>query len=222
VIIAHCRKTRRLGDRLIFGDVSKVIEGRNQKMGELKDYSGPFKKDLKYEDFSKEVLIELMHGYAEEINLISLFFATAINKRFGEEAMREILIEAWERMAGPEMDIPRKAAKIEGNDVEAYCKLNQLAGSFPNGRRYYKYEFDLINKNRAILTVHECYACRMYETRDMLDAWDWNCKILERDAMWAYVAHVNPAMKVKELRAGRRSSPDEPACKWEFWIDEAE
>jgi len=33
---------------------------------------------------------------------------------------------------------------------------------------------------------------------------------------------VNPAMKVKELRAGRKSSPDEPACKWEFWIDEAQ
>ena len=79
-------------------------------MGELEDYSGSFKKDLKYEDFTKDVLVELMHGYAEEINLLSLFFATAINKRFGEDAMREILIEAWQRMAGPEMDIPRKAA----------------------------------------------------------------------------------------------------------------
>jgi hypothetical protein len=191
-------------------------------MAELKDYSGPFKKDVKYEDFSKEVLIELMHGYAEEINLLSLFFATAINKRFGEDAMREILIEAWQRMAGPEMDIPRKAAKIEGNDVETYCKLNQLAGSFPNGRRYYDFEFDLIDENRAILTVRDCYACRMYETRDMLDAWDWNCKTLEKEGMLAYMAQVNPAMKVRELRAGRKSSPDEPACKWEFWIDEAQ
>jgi hypothetical protein len=209
-------------DEGTFGDALETIGRRNWEMEELDDYRGPFKKDLKYEDFTKDVLIELMHGYAEEINLLSLFFATAINKRFGEDAMREILTEAWQRMAGPEMEIPRKAAKIEGNDVETYCKLNQLAGSFPNGRRNYEYEFDVIDENRATLTVHDCYACRMYETRDMFDAWDWNCKILEKEGMLAYMAHVNPAMKVRELRAGRKSSPDEPACKWEFWIDETE
>jgi hypothetical protein len=188
-------------------------------MEELRDYSGPFKKDLRYEDFSKEVLIELLHAYGEEINLLSLFFATAIAKRFGEKAMREILIEAWQKMAGPELDPPRKAAKIEGNDVEAYCKLNQIAGSFPNGRDFYKYEIDLIDKNHAVLTVHDCYACRMYEKRGLLDPWEWNCKILEKEGMLAYVAHVNPAIKVRELRAGPKSNPDEPACKWEFYIE---
>ena len=58
-------------------------------MEELKDYTGPFKKDLKYEDFSKEVLVELLHAYGEEINLLSLFFAKAINKRFGEVGSME-------------------------------------------------------------------------------------------------------------------------------------
>jgi len=189
-------------------------------MEELKDYNGPFKKDLKYEDFPREVLVELLHAYGEEINLLSLFFAKAINKRFGEEAMREILIEAWQNMAAPELDPPRKAAKIEGNDVEAFCKMNQIAGSFPNGRDFYKYEYDLIDRNHAILTVHDCYACRMYENRDLLDQWDWNCKILEKEGMLAYMAYVNPAMKLRELRAGRKNSPDEPACQWEFYIED--
>jgi hypothetical protein len=188
-------------------------------MEELKDYSGPFKKDLKYEDFSKDVLVELLHGYGEEINLLSLFFARAINERFGQEAMREILVEAWQRMAAPEMEPPRKAAKIEGNDVEAYCKLNQLAGSFPNGRDFYKYKFDLIDNNRAILTVDDCYACRLYEKRGMLNEWDWNCQVLEKEGMLAYMAYVNPEIKVRMLRGGRKDASDEPACKWEFYIE---
>ena len=148
-------------------------------MGDMKDYSGPFKKDLKYEDLSKEVLVELLHGYGEEINLLNFYWAMEVLARVGEEPMREILLEVWRKMAPPELDPPRKAAKIEGNDVETYCKLCQLVGSFPNGREFYKYEFDVINKNRAILTVHDCYVCRMYEESGELDAWDWACKELE-------------------------------------------
>ena len=124
-------------------------------MEELKDYSGPFKKDLKYEDFPKEVLVELLHAYGEEINLLSLFFAKAINKRFGEEAMREILIEAWQNMAAPELDPPRKAAKIEGNDVEAFCKMNQIAGSFPNGRDFYNRAISLTGPT-TICSIGRC------------------------------------------------------------------
>ena len=78
----------------------------------------------------------------------------------------------------------------------------------------------MINKNRATLTVHDCYVCRMYEESGELDQWDWACKELEEAGMLAYMENVNPAMKVKMLRAGRKNSPDEPACKWEFWIDE--
>lgn len=189
-------------------------------MEEMKDYSGPFKKDLKYEDLSKEILVELLHAYGEEINMVNLYLAAEITERFGVEAMREIELAVWRKMASHELDPPRRAAKIEGNSVETYCKLNQLAGSFPNGRDFYKYEFDVINENRAILTVHDCFVPRMFEATGDLDGWDWTCQKLEEAGMQAYMAHVNPAMKVRMIRAGRKSSPDEPACKWEFWIDE--
>jgi hypothetical protein len=45
---------------------------------------------------------------------------------------------------------------------------------------------------------------------------DWTCKVLEFEVIKAYVAVINPAIKVKCLRAGQRSSPSEPACQWEF------
>ena len=31
--------------------------------GELDDYSGPYKPDLKFEDFSKEALVKLLRAY---------------------------------------------------------------------------------------------------------------------------------------------------------------
>jgi len=151
---------------------------------------------------------------------MSVFYSGAISAKFGVEAMQEITIDVWQKMAVPEMDVPRKAARIEGNDVETFAKLNHLAGSFPNGRDFYKYEYDVIDKNRAILTVHHCKACTMFGSRGLLDLWDWNCKVLEKEGMLAYIAQANPAMKVKELRAGRKDSPDEPACKWEFYIED--
>jgi hypothetical protein len=80
----------------------------------------------------------------------------------------------------------------------------------------------MIDRNHAILTVHDCFVCRMYEKRGLLEEWDWNCKVLEKQGMLAYTAHVNPKIQVRELRAGRKTSPDEPACRWEFWIDDAD
>jgi Family of unknown function (DUF6125)/L-2-amino-thiazoline-4-carboxylic acid hydrolase len=189
-------------------------------MGELKEYNGPFRNELAFEDLGKEALIELLHGYGEEINLLAVAYSAAISKRFGQEVMKDITTEAWRKMAAIEIDTPRKALKIERNDVESFCKLNQFGGSFPNGRDFYKRDFEVIDRNRAILTVHDCYVCRMYEKRGLLDLWDWNCKVLEKEGMLAYTAHVNPKIQVRELRAGRKNSPDEPACRWEFWIDE--
>ncbi|MBP1687328.1 MAG: hypothetical protein H6Q33_3471 [Deltaproteobacteria bacterium] len=191
-------------------------------MGDMKEYSGPYRNELGFEDLSKEALIELLHGYGEELNLLSVAYSTAIAKRFGQEAMRDITAEAWCKMAAIEMDTPRKALKIEGNDVETYCKLNQFGGSFPNGRDFYQRAFEMIDRNHAILTVHDCFVCRMYEKRGLLEEWDWNCKVLEKQGMLAYTAHVNPKIQVRELRAGRKTSPDEPACRWEFWIDDAD
>jgi len=187
-------------------------------MDELKDYSGPFIPDLRYGHFSKEVLVELLKGYSMEINTLAFFYGGEIRKRFGTEVAREININVWKKMAHPEMDCPIKAANISGNDVETFCKVNQLVGSF--AQDYYRYEFDLKNKNHAILTIHECPAFSMLEKRNELDELDWNCSVLEMEGMKAYRDVLNPAIKITPLRVGRRSSPDEPACKWEFKIEQ--
>ncbi len=97
-----------------------------------------------------------------------------------------------------------EAANIKGNDVETYVKATQLMGSFAQG--YYKYDFDLKNKNHAILTVHYCPAFNALEKQD-LEHLDWVCKVLEHEGMKAYVKPVNPDIQGEVPESGPSPKP---------------
>jgi len=187
-------------------------------MEEMKDYSGPFIPNVRYEDFSKEVLSKLLKAYCREMLVIDAYWQDQVRKRLGDDVTKECLLANWTRVGKHEMGWAMEAANIQGNDVETYCKACQLIGSF--AQDYYKFDLDLKNKNHAILTVYECPAFSAMERTNRLDWLDWTCHTLEYEGMKAYVKAVNPAINVRELKAGRRSSPDEPACQWEFKIEE--
>ena len=53
-----------------------------------------------------------------------------------------------------------------------------------------------------------------------MDMLDWGCHVLEWEGMKAYAKVINPAIRVKELRAGATKEPDEPVCQWEFRMEE--
>ena len=186
-------------------------------MKELKDYSGPYVPNLKYEDFSKEVLVKLLKAYSRECNVLPAYWAEEVRKRLGREAEKECLLATWTRIGKYETGWAMEAANIKGNDVETYVKATQLMGSFAQG--YYKYDFDLKNKNHAVLTVHYCPAFNAMEKAGDMDWLTWVCTALEEEGMKEYVKPVNPAIQVTCLRAGPRQSPDEPHCRWEFRLD---
>ena len=50
-------------------------------MEELQDYSGPFKPDIKYEDFPKETLVKLLQAYCKEILVLDSFWQEQVGKR---------------------------------------------------------------------------------------------------------------------------------------------
>ena len=186
-------------------------------MEELKDYSGPFIPGLKYEDLSKEVLVKLLTAYSREINVLASYWAAEVRQSLGEDALKECLMSTWTRIGKYETGWAMEAANIEGNDVETYVKATQLMGSFAQG--YYKYDFDLKNKNHAILTVHHCPAFHSMEKAGDMAWLSRVCTVLEDEGMKAYVRPVNPDIQVKCLRAGPRKSQDEPHCQWEFKLE---
>ena len=191
------------------------MKERGQR-GEMKDYSGPYIPDLKYEDFSKEVLVKLLKAYSREVNVLPSYWAEEVRQRLGEDVQKECLLSTWKRIGKYETGWAMEAANVQGDDIETYAKACQLMGSFIQG--YYKYDFDLKNKNHGILTVHYCPAFHAMEKGD--PAWlSWVCNVLELESMKAYVVPVNPAIQVKCLRAGPRKSKDEVHCQWEFKLE---
>jgi len=184
-------------------------------MEELQDYSGPFKRDISYEDFPKETLARLLQAYCREILVLDTFWQEQMRQRFGEEVARECLIENWCRIGKHEMRWTMDALNIQGNDLEAYVKANQFVPSFAQG--IYDYDWDLKDKNHAVLTVKHCPAFAALKKQDP-EKLDWTCNVLEDAAIKAYTEAINPGIEVTALKVGLKGEPDEIACQWEFRV----
>jgi len=65
---------------------------------ELNDYSGPYKHDLVFEDFSKEFLIKLMLQWRRQYLRASGYWWEGIHKRTSLELADEIQLEVWNRI----------------------------------------------------------------------------------------------------------------------------
>ncbi len=184
-------------------------------MGELQDYSGPFKRDISYEDFSKETLSKLLQAYCRELLVLDTFWQEQMAKRIGEETARECLIENWCRIGKHEMRWTMDALNIQGNDLEAYVKANQFAPSFAQG--IYDYDWDLKDNNHAVLTVKHCPAFSALKKQDP-EKLEWTCNVLEDAAIKAYTEAINQGIMVKSLKVGFKGEADEIACQWEFTV----
>lgn len=72
---------------------------------ELDDYSGPYRQDFRFTDFSKTALATRLLPYAEDYTLACVDgWADEVAKRFGRETMAEIEWAAWTELIAPEID----------------------------------------------------------------------------------------------------------------------
>jgi hypothetical protein len=71
---------------------------------ELADYSGPYRPDLRFTDFSKEALAEKIIPWSEAYLLVCIEgWTNEVATRFGEATMREIQWAAWTDQIAPEL-----------------------------------------------------------------------------------------------------------------------
>jgi len=72
---------------------------------ELPDYSGPWRADLRFTDFSKEALATKILPWSERYLQICVDgWATEVAKRYGAETMAEIEWAAWKDQVVPELE----------------------------------------------------------------------------------------------------------------------
>jgi len=185
-------------------------------MKELKDYSGPFIRDIKFEDLSKEVLGKLLQVYSKEFLVMDAYWQKQVSKRVSEDVSRECIIQNWSRIGKYEMEWTMEALNIKENSIEAYAKVNQFLPSFVQG--IFDYDWEVKNKNLAILTVSQCPAFTSLKEYD-LEKLDWTCQVMEEAVIKAYIADFNPLITSRALKVGLKGEPDEIACQWEFKIE---
>lgn len=89
---------------------------------ELADYSGPYRADLRFTDFSKEALATRMLPWSERYLLLCLdAWADEVSRRYGPAAMAEIEWAAWTDQILPEIERMRSEFLPEGT---AYTNPN--------------------------------------------------------------------------------------------------
>lgn len=72
---------------------------------ELPDYSGPYRADVRYTDFSKEALATEFLPWSEHYRQICIdAWAAEVAKRYGAETMAEIEWTAWNDQIAPELE----------------------------------------------------------------------------------------------------------------------
>ena len=70
---------------------------------ELPDYSGPFKADLRFSDFSNQALVNMVAMSDEYYRVCVEAWADEVGRRHGLDLMTEIQSEAWETIVLPQL-----------------------------------------------------------------------------------------------------------------------
>ena len=78
-------------------------EIRVDSSAELPDYSGPFKPDLRFSDFSNQALVNMIAMSDEYYRVCVEAWADEVTKRYGPDLMAEIQTEAWQTIVLPQL-----------------------------------------------------------------------------------------------------------------------
>jgi len=181
---------------------------------ELTDYSGPFYPNLTHKNFSKDLLLQLMHSYQYAWIIMSGGYYDAVRERFGVDAANECELASWMRVG--ERVNPRyaKIANIELNTVVDSLKVTQLP--LDNTIGLYPAEYEIKSPNHVIMTVTRCRTLDYFEKAEP-ERIEPMCHQMEKPVIEKYL--VNPRIKVTPLILPPRKSPEEIACQWEFKLE---
>ena len=81
----------------------KRAEIRVDSSAELPDYSGPFKADLRFSDFSNQALVNMIAMSDEYYRVCVKAWADEVAGRYGHDLMAEVQAEAWQTIVLPQL-----------------------------------------------------------------------------------------------------------------------
>ncbi len=184
-------------------------------MAELTDYSGALDSALKYDDFSKELMLKALKAYGNYIRILDGTWYLAVKTRMNDALAFDCDRSVWDRMEVHDVEITRKLFNIEGDDVTALLKCLQMSP--------WTWSLDcrvhLENHNHGIWTVNRCPTLLALE-KEGEGREKKICRMIETELLQIRARTINPKMKVVPLKLPPRKSKDEVHCQWEFRIEE--
>ncbi|MFC1944188.1 DUF6125 family protein [Chloroflexota bacterium] len=184
-------------------------------MAGMEDYSGDFKPNVRYQDFSREAQARLLVEYARLGLALDGWWYSTIQERYSNAEAIECEKAVWDRGIPYQQQRIIKALNIQGNNVEACFKTLQMDPQFCI--EIFDIEWELEVPDHGIYTVNRCRAMEIFEKQGEAEKMVHMCQ-LDRDAFIKIARFFNPDMKVKALKLPPRKGPDEIACRWEFEI----
>lgn len=185
-------------------------------MGELQDYSGSFKPDLAFDDFSKEFLLKLINVWQFAWFHMSGAWHDAIRSRFGFDAANDCCLEAYTKVAARVHPRYPKLANYQPSTVREAMKGLQLGPDNSTGGLF-PCEYEFKSDNRVVMTVMQCRTLLSYERKapEMIYP---SCHVLEKAMLEKHL--INPRIQVIPLKLPPRGNSEETACQWEFRLDQ--
>jgi len=182
---------------------------------ELKDYSGPFKPDLRFTNFSREQLAKSYLMACEYFYTALEAWANHIIENFGLEAMIKAQDDVWhKKMVGPAKEIITKWMNIQGNDIESMMKALQMDSVW--GPVRFDVTFDMPSKDQGILTANRCPVVDQFEELglpdDILKGFCRACS----ETIEVNAKNYNPDIVTTCSVLPPRKNKDDICCKVEF------
>lgn len=181
-------------------------------MAELKDYSGPFNPNIKYEDFSKDALSNLLREYTRSYFVYMGEWHRVMRERYSEVEALECDSSNW-CVTGPlEAQYICRTLNIKGGNAESFFKQMQMDPGFP--LRMYDIEWELVNPNLGYIIVKKCTALTAFEAAG--EGYEIPiCHVEEPPTMINSAFYHDPNLIFKPLELPPRKNKGGIACKWE-------
>lgn len=177
---------------------------------ELADYGGPFRPNLRYEDFSKDRLMKLAVVYAglglDLDGLWQMTFRGATDDKTGVLAE----VKLWGQGSDYWQTQTIDALGIRGNNVTAAMKAMQMDPQ----HLLFRLDMEMIDDTRGVWTNRHCHAVEFSEATDDLYMQMHMCK-LDWTAYRNAGRHFNVNIEAFPHELPPRCGSD-VCCKWEF------
>lgn len=184
---------------------------------ELDDYSGPFRPDMRFTDFSKVGLSNLIQMASEYHNTIQNRYRQYIDEVHGPAAVVESEAKIWGRnLVNSTHKTIAETMKISGFNLEAFMKqwqleLNTLPCALNDA------VFEMPTRRRALATFNRCAIAEQYEAAgrsdELREVCTARCGTYIQNAANKYNANII----AKNLIMPPRPSKDHVCCKWELY-----